>query len=254
MPIDQRDHAKGRRLLRELLPWAREKAREDPWEPEMSSPLANATTPYMTEANLDALMIYPAPKGGWHADIVFKTVPPGIPNSIGTPVGSPARTRDEAEKIAKHMLVAVLCVAARNRDPAAAVPVFTLHGWVFKLFPDLFQLTLAMMPQYANGYGSPLQAAGRVEAKLDELCPEGFDGDAFNKWPEEKKVILLTTLHIAALSGLYVYPMRQDGPPDTAEATSPFVCPRCGLPSYHPRDAAERFCAKCGFIDDLQTQ
>jgi ribosomal protein L37E len=30
-----------------------------------------------------------------------------------------------------------------------------------------------------------------------------------------------------------------------------FVCPLCGLRSYHPKDVTERFCAKCGFIDDV---
>lgn len=34
---------------------------------------------------------------------------------------------------------------------------------------------------------------------------------------------------------------------------SAFVCPLCGLTSHHPRDAEERYCTKCGFIDDILT-
>lgn len=30
-----------------------------------------------------------------------------------------------------------------------------------------------------------------------------------------------------------------------------FLCPLCKLRSFHPRDIAERFCAKCGFVDDV---
>ncbi len=30
----------------------------------------------------------------------------------------------------------------------------------------------------------------------------------------------------------------------------PFVCPLCGRVSHHPRDAEERFCVRCGFVDD----
>jgi len=32
-----------------------------------------------------------------------------------------------------------------------------------------------------------------------------------------------------------------------------FICPFCGFVSHHPRDTAERYCARCHvFIDDVQ--
>jgi hypothetical protein len=32
----------------------------------------------------------------------------------------------------------------------------------------------------------------------------------------------------------------------------PYIeCPKCHLKSYHPKDIEHRFCAKCGFHDDL---
>jgi hypothetical protein len=31
----------------------------------------------------------------------------------------------------------------------------------------------------------------------------------------------------------------------------PFICPICQRKSWHPRDAKERFCAACGFVDDV---
>jgi ribosomal protein L37E len=30
-----------------------------------------------------------------------------------------------------------------------------------------------------------------------------------------------------------------------------FVCPLCKLRSYHPKDVEHRFCARCGFVDDV---
>jgi hypothetical protein len=29
------------------------------------------------------------------------------------------------------------------------------------------------------------------------------------------------------------------------EPDEPYVCPRCGAQSYHPKDKAERYCARC---------
>jgi hypothetical protein len=31
-----------------------------------------------------------------------------------------------------------------------------------------------------------------------------------------------------------------------------FTCPKCGRVSHHPRDLAERFCAVCGYVDDIE--
>jgi hypothetical protein len=39
---------------------------------ELASPLGEAQLPYVTEDNLSAILIYQAPKGGWHADLLLK--------------------------------------------------------------------------------------------------------------------------------------------------------------------------------------
>ncbi len=167
------------------------------------SPPLLAVAPYVTEDNLDALMIYPAPKGGWHADIVLKETPPGIPNVMGTPVGRPCPTRADAEEIGKRLLVSMLILAARNQSPPEKLsPVFTINGWAISLPAEAYDYALSEMPHMRNGYGTQLQAAARVEQILDKLCPEGFDGEAFGNWPAEKQAALLTVLITATLSGL----------------------------------------------------
>lgn len=223
---DRADFNRGRRLLRELLPWARAEARKEVARIEMTSPLGHATAAYVTEDNLDALLIYPAPMGGWHADVVFKHVPPAVPNTMGTPVERPCRTRQEAEEHGKRILVSLLLMAEQNKatNPSAPPPVFMLCGATFKLLPELFEAALAMTPEGAGGpnggYSSKEHAIERIEEKLAELCPDGFDGKAFNGWERMKKAELLTVLHIAALTGVYAYPPRRDASPSGHRAQS----------------------------------
>jgi hypothetical protein len=38
---------------------------------------------------------------------------------------------------------------------------------------------------------------------------------------------------------------------DRPAAPSAFVCPLCERRSYHPKDIEHRFCAACGFVDDV---
>jgi hypothetical protein len=213
----EQEWRQGRLLLKELLPWARAEIAKDVHARAVKeSPLANATFPYITEENLEALLIYPAPKGGWHVDLALKHVPPGIPSAIGTPVESPLRTRAEAEAMGKRFLLIGLTIARENRETKAEPtgPVFLLHGYAFKLSPNLLPIALAAMPGHEHGYGTQLQAAGRVEAILDELFPGGvFTPDAYRALPREKQAMLWSRMHIATLSGLFAFPMRQDAPP-----------------------------------------
>lgn len=205
----------GERRLRELLPWARAESRKGDNSLDVKSALGGAAVTYVTEDNLDAFLIYEGPRGGWHADIVLKSVPPGLPDTFGTKVEAPCRTRAEAEATGKDILVSLLATAAKNsaEPPAKAEPVFILNGWKFPLFSEPLVIGRAMG---LDDYGTKLQAYARVERVLDELCPEGFDGHAFNKWPLDKQAQLLAVLSIATLSGLFVYPMRQDAPPSSA--------------------------------------
>jgi hypothetical protein len=77
-----RDLERGRRLLKELLPWARSEAKKDSLKFEPKSALGRASMSHVSEDKLDAVMIYPAPKGGWHGDVVLKGVPPGVPDAF----------------------------------------------------------------------------------------------------------------------------------------------------------------------------
>lgn len=210
----------GRKLLRDLLPWARAEARKGDVKYEDRSLLGRTTMSYVAEDNLEALSIYPAPMGGWHADLVLKHVPPGVPNVIGSPVGQPHATRAAAEASAKALLVGALTIAKQNREATVAKrpPVFILNGWSCELLPRLYEAALKHFPSRAGCYSSKETAVERIEEVLQELCPDGFDGKAFNGWGAEKKSRLLGVLHVAALTGIYVYPLRRDATPSGHEA------------------------------------
>lgn len=210
------DFARGRRLLRQLLPSARVEARKEDGKIELKSALGRETAAYVREDNLDALLIYPAPLGGWHADVVFKHVPPGVPNSMGSPVEHPLRTRQEAEDFAKRLLANLLRIA--QMEKSSGNPVFLLHGAAFTLPPEMYKLALGAVPEGAGGpnggYSSKEHAINRIEETLADLCPAGFDVKAFNdEWDRGKKAELMTVLFIATLTGVYAYPPRRDATP-----------------------------------------
>jgi hypothetical protein len=206
----------GRWLLRELLPWARAEAKKLIAEGGMLGfelgALGAATSPYATEDNLDALVIYPAPLGGWHADVLFREVPLGVPSAMGSPVANPYKTQSEAAAAGKQLLVFILCMEAKGKAEKKE-PVFILHDCVFNLMPDAYEFLRSVDPKLVTGYGSPEKAADRIAETLAKYFPDGFSYDAFKAASPIATSRLMSVLHMAALDGLYVYPMRRDASP-----------------------------------------
>lgn len=216
-PSDQ-EWRQGRRLLRDLLPAARAEAKKQAGEVGRKSALFEAVEPHVTEANLDALMIYQAPLGGWHADLVLRETPPGVPNVFGTSVSEPLATRADAERAARALLILAVELSLTKKNKKKPPPVFFLNDWTVPLIPELLALAPSFFPdETGGGYGSQLQAAAQIEQRLDELCPNGFNGLEFNDWPLDKKARLLAVVHRAAVSGLFRYPMPRDARPVTEE-------------------------------------
>jgi hypothetical protein len=205
----------GVRLLRDLLPWARAEAKKRGNDHELmaGSALGKSQFPYITEDNFVALVIYPAPFGGWHADMLLKNVPPGVPNSIGSPVATPYETREKAEAYAKEMLIGMLVQAARSKAEPPSNPAFLFYDWEIKLQRELLDKLLAQKPDATKGYGSEEAAIARLEGIVAGLEKIGFHQQNFDSWPIEWQNRLMSVVYMAALSGLFVYPPRQDAPP-----------------------------------------
>lgn len=217
-PTDQ-EWRQGRRRLRDLLPAARAFRRNNPGEIETGNSLGAATLPHARLDNLDAMMVYPAPLGGWHADLVFKHVPPGLPNTIGSPVAKPYATRGQAEAGAMRLLAMVLQLEDERAHAEQKSPVFLLHGFAITLPAAVYAKTLAMMPEARDGYGTVEHAIERIKDALSSLLPQEVTADALNALPREKMASLMAVLLGATLTGFYAYPPRRDvSPSGHAEA------------------------------------
>lgn len=221
--MDDATMREGVERLRRLLPDARAKIKNTPsLRTEMRSGLAKAMSTHLREDKIQAVVVYPAPLGGWHCDVLFRDMPPGVPNTMGTPVGMPLATRDDAEKHGLDLLVAVLqmCMESEASGEEEADPTFLLFGATITLNQQVINLLVAADPEALNGYGSKQAAIQRIREVLDRAIPgldhENFEAK-FNSATREQQMAIFTVLHIAALSGVFAYPPREDGTPEGRE-------------------------------------
>lgn len=191
----------GRRLLQILLPRAKERLKdaEHSWQP--MSALGRAQAPYLKIENVEAVMIYQAPKGGWHGDVVLKEVPDGVPNVLGTPVEHPCPTREMAVDMAIGLLVQIM--ATKELPPPVALPAFLFHGCEIHLVSDI----LEQIP----GYESVEHALKRLGEIEHELFPSGIPEEFTLKG--EEAASLMAVVHMAAKNGVYRYPPKEDREP-----------------------------------------
>ena len=117
---DEQEEA-GRRLLAELLPIAKERAREGAGGgAAMGQHLADALAANgFTLADLEAVLVYEAPPGqppGWHGDVVLRRAMPPFAKGFGTKVDDPCGTREEAIEAATRMLTCFVQSAPEGLD------------------------------------------------------------------------------------------------------------------------------------------
>jgi hypothetical protein len=166
----------------------------------------------MTEKNIEALVIYPAPMGGWHADIVLVDVPPGVANTFGSPVAQPHKTREKAEESALALLTLVLWLDKQTK-PKPKPPAFLFYGGAFELSSEMLN-----HPR-ASGYGSEVLALERLEMVVSELFGSAEPTKTtITALPVSDKARLLAVLHCAVLDGVFAYPPRLDRSPSGHEA------------------------------------
>ncbi len=112
--------AAGRRLLAELLPIAKERAREGAGAGGMGRHFADALAANgFTLADLEAVLVYEAPPGqplGWHGGVVLRRAMPPFAKGFGTKVADPCGTREEAIEAATRMLTCFVLSAPEGFD------------------------------------------------------------------------------------------------------------------------------------------
>jgi hypothetical protein len=179
---------------------------KDRFKATFSSPIAKAQKPYVTRDNLGGMLVYPAPLGGWHADLILNKTPPGVLNSFGTPVTDPPKTKEEAMKIAYGLVQIALAIAAENEaapSEAPADPAFILcDEIVFPLLPELLSRMAAAAPP-----PNEVRALRRLEEVLIQ-CFGKHDPtfEEVDMLDHERRAHLLSVIYIAALHGILRYP------------------------------------------------
>jgi hypothetical protein len=201
---------RGITLLHEIMPKARQRAIN--MRAEVTSPLARAVESYMIEDNLAALVIYPAPLGGWFADVMLQNVPPGVSNILGTPVAHPLATYPEA--LNQGIDIVALILAPKRpgiENESKAPPIFLYYGSSFALFPELLEL---LDNQYAQ-YPSTETAHARIKEITLMLFPDRRrpSYERLAALSQHQLRILVSVLHIASLTGVMRYPAMEPGMP-----------------------------------------
>jgi hypothetical protein len=120
------DRKETRQLFRQLAPKAKRLARE--FKTELVDSTAVADSFLAVGCKPVGVHVYPAELGGWHADIIFGNVPPGMPNTIGTPATLPCATRKEALDRAVMMLAAIFAARTRSKPAVPDEVIFELYG------------------------------------------------------------------------------------------------------------------------------
>lgn len=193
------------------LPWARGEARKTDGQLEPESALGDASfSALRDEAMLEAILIYQGINGGWHGDIVLKDMPRGMPNVLGSPVGEPHRTRHQAEKSVRLLLVGLLRKIAENQasgePPKSAV--FLYYGHPFKLSHEAFKMIDRM-----KWVQSEEDALRRIEDVTTRLLPNGATREAWEALAQPQRAQVMMAIHLAAATGISRYPVLPHRPP-----------------------------------------
>ena len=239
----------GVQRLRAMLPEAVAEAEREfkQWRLTQRTVTARSMFPHVRRDNLKALVVYEGSKGGWHADLVLETVPPGVADAMGTPVQSPLRTRDEAVAAGRNiLLMALVQELQREQLPSEPEPplAFVLFGFDILLSSETLG-RFDKLPRPWPGYETPANTIIRVALLVARWFPSGVSAEALDALSPEGKRRLMATLHLAALSGVSHFPPHEDRPPAPAEGGAPrrpcaFRRPR--LPTH----TARAISASCG--------
>lgn len=178
-----------------------------------ASEMFKAVEPHITADSFDGVHIYPAPAGGWHADITLKGLPPGLPPVLGTPVSMPCLTRGEAERTAERMLALfVRRISERDRSEDAVrsqrVPFEYDDVGVFvpREFLDAIAKKAGTPPEgLAKRRLAEIRAELTDRATIDEDVVRGFSPEQMGRFQ--------TVLAIALLSGINRWPEPAPMPP-----------------------------------------
>ncbi|NTF17622.1 hypothetical protein G6L37_04365 [Agrobacterium rubi] len=198
--IDNRRKAK--RNLERLLKEIESIPKSDNLAMEAISGVAKASQYYMRLENIVELHIYSEGPERWYADIVFKDVPKGYSNMIGTPVKAPVRTQAEAHEFAKAMLIMLRDTAPLEKKPEEIVFPFDDVNLIIPeaIYQELYGKKEEMGQDFSDEYIVDLMERARARVG-GPLTSERMD-----KASAEDRTAVLVAALICSMSGRIRWP------------------------------------------------
>jgi hypothetical protein len=200
----------GRRRLKRLLPGALDAVRSGAVDARPVTEIVKVVASHITLDKLDAVVISEGERGGWHVDVMFRNMPPGVSAAIGTPVQAPLPTRQEAQDHAPVLLAYVVKQALADKTPIAN-PVFEFHGGTVSIPSEVVRMLLD------RGFGqsgyTPEKALRRLAEIEAELFPEGVSPQRYEQLSPSQQTRLLSVMTMAAATGIFRYPEPEAAPP-----------------------------------------
>jgi hypothetical protein len=170
------------------------------------SAAAKCAHPYLRRGNLAAVDVHEGRRGGWIGDVVFRNLPLGLANVLGTPVDSPCRTREEAVSQAVSIMASVL-LAPDVELPAEPMAVIEFWDVSFNLPCELMALVdeAAKHNEVDTGY-----ALRRLEEMTEVYFPQREGVEAvFKALPYDDQRMVMSVLLLASRYGVLRFPPRE---------------------------------------------
>lgn len=210
----------GQRLLKRLLPAAIDQATHagDAMKFSAESAIAKTMQAYLKVENLHSLVIYEGERGGWHLDIMFRNMPPGVPTVMGSPVAHPHHSRQKAFESAPFFLTGIVRMCLDAPKMTKKDPVFQFHDIAFRLRSELLAFLVEHRIQ-ETGY----DVEKRLKATDEKFFPNGCTFEAFEALSTADQAEIMSVVHCSAAFGNHFrYPAFEAKPPNE---TKPFDLP-----------------------------
>lgn len=214
MRFDEKMMNEGRRVLVSLLPELREEILsegEDLGLQVQSGP-GRSVLSRIREEHFDAYIVYRSARG-WHADVLFKNLPAGVPNLLGTPDDDPLPSRELADQQGRLILKMLLKTAIANAAvvaPEEDFRAFDIHGATMQVPGSAVDQVRPFIESF------PANVVGDVDShrnRLSRLLTEAFGEDSFDleKWESlhiTTKHRIFTAIVILMAMGEFRHPRR----------------------------------------------
>ena len=185
------------------------------------SMLGMSVLAHLREDNIDTLVVHEAAPGAWHADIILKDVPTGVPDTLGTPVADPLPSKEEAEEAARNLLTGLMAeiytAKHASRDTVQKdVRVFRIFEVEFFIPGDAIDSMLEGRKEIFAGFpGTPADFALHLLAEVcEQIVKDGNitqkDWEAADPGLRDRGVVAMLLL---LSEDIFQFPPRPVPPP-----------------------------------------